>query len=286
MAIDKKTLQAAANWVLPPNIFRALTQYRPKALYFSIAHSDVIARNHSLKNRHAGERCFILCNGPSVKMQNIKPLKNETVFSVSSGYLHPDYAEIAPRYHCVPQLTYSEKMTPKIAVDWFTEMHSKLGHAELFLDCQEYDLVQKNRLFGGRDIHFLCMGKNHFPNTSTDLTGIIPRSQSVPVMALMIALYMGFKEIYLLGVDHDWFVKKEYHYFYEPGLLKDKDSGVGPGGIIESKLYDDLPMITKLWGQYRAIAQLAKARGVQIYNATHGGMLDEFPRVRLEDIAK
>lgn len=276
------------DWVLPPNIFRLLTYYRPSALCFLLAHHNVLRANKALFNRHRGERCFVLCNGPSVKQQDIRPLKNEVVFSVSSGYLHPDYSEIRPRYHCIPQLTYG-KITPEIATSWFREMDENLDGAELFLDRQEWSLVQEKRLFPGRKLHFVCMGRNYFPRTPAnieDLTGVMPRVQTVPILVIMIAMYMGFREIYLVGADHDWFVKQEYKYFFEPGLLKGLDIGVRQDGKLETTLWDELPAVSKVWAQYRAVKRIAKVHGVSIFNATHGGMLDEFERVCLEDILK
>lgn len=286
--MKRQQLLNLIDWVLPPNIFRLLTYYRPAALWFALAHHDVLHANKALFNRHRGERCFILCNGPSVKQQDIRPLKNDVVFSVSSGYLHHDYAEIRPRYHCIPQITFG-KVTPEIAVNWFHEMDEHLGGAELFLDHQEWSLVQEQSLFPKRDVHFVCMGRNHFPSKPTnieDLAGVIPRVQTVPILVIMIALYMGFREIYLLGADHDWFVKKEYGYFFEPRLLKGLDMGVRPDGTLETSLWDELPAVSKVWAQYRAVKGIAKAHDVTIFNATHGGMLDEFERVCLEDILK
>jgi hypothetical protein len=276
----------ATGWLLPPAVFRLLSYYHPRALGFYLGHPAVLRANRQLHSRHPGERCFILCNGPSVNEQDIRPLRGETVFSVSNGYLHPDYRYISPRYHCVPQITYAS-LPPEKTVDWFREMDRSIGNAEMFLDCQEWSLVQRHRLFSGREAHFVCMGKNHFRANAgiPDLAGIIPRVQTVPIMALMIAMYMGFREIYLLGVDHDWFVKKEYRYFYGPGATA-TDSTLASDGRLLTNLWDELPAVGRVWAQYRAIKRIAQANGVRIYNATHGGMLDEFERVRLEDVLK
>ena len=103
------------------------------------------APNANLRNIHQGKRCFILCNGPSVKRQDIRPLKDEIVISVSSGYLHPDYAEIAPAYHCVPQITYN-LMTRTDIIAWFREMHERLGKATLFLNHTEAALVREENM--------------------------------------------------------------------------------------------------------------------------------------------
>lgn len=286
--MKKKQLKDFMDWLLPRNFVDLLTRYRLSAVNFYLRHHDVLRANRTIWNRHKGERCFILCNGPSVKLQDISALKNETVIAVSNGYLHPEYSEIKPKYHCIPQITYSEKMTSGLTMDWFREIHNSIGKAELFLDQQEWALVQENNLFISRTVRYVCMGRRGFPDSGAipDLTGIIPRVQTVPIMAIMIALYMGFTEIYLLGTDHDWFVKKEYKYFYEPGLLKGVDIGVRPDGTLETTLWDEIPAISKVWTQYRSVKKIAAASGAVIRNATYGGMLDEFERVPLEIVLR
>lgn len=276
----------ATDWLLPPAVFRLLNYYHPSVLGFYLSHLDVLRANRQLHNRHAGERCFILCNGPSVLEQDIRQLRGEVVFSVSNGYRHPDYQTVCPKYHCVPQISYAA-LPPEKSVEWFREMNQSIGEAEMFLDRQEWSLVQEHHLFAARTTHFVCMGKNHFRDNThiPDLTGIIPRVQTVPIMVLMIALYMGFREIYLLGVDHDWFVKKEYRFFYGHGVTA-TDSTLTSDGVLLTTLWDELPAVSRVWRQYRAIKRIAQAHGVKIYNATQGGMLDEFERVRLEDVVR
>jgi hypothetical protein len=274
------------DWLLPPQIFRLLTFYRPAELAFFLTHYSVLAANGDLRNRHAGERGFILCNGPSVKRQNIRPLARETVFSVSSGFHHPDFDFVRPRYHCVPQLTYGE-LTEEKAVTFFQLMNEKIGGAELFLATQEYDLVYRHGLFPGRKIHYVCLAKRYPPSNARqipDLTKPVLRVQTVPVMVLMIAMFMGFRELYLLGTDHDWFVTKRYDYFFDRSALGWTDAGVKEDGALQTTLLDELSTIRKVWEQYQAIAQIASFAGIKIYNATDGGMLDVFERKRLEDV--
>ena len=268
------------NWILPPAIGRLLRNYSPRALFFFFTHLSVFRLNKSLRNLHAGERCFILCNGPSVKEQDIKRLRGEVVFSVSNGYRHPDFHVIQPKYHFVPQITYSA-LPLEATIDWFNEMHQSIGDANLFLSWQEWKLVKKYKLFNTRKVNYLCMSKREFSRNGQfpELDGVLPSVQSVPVMALMTALYMGFDKIYLIGADHDWFVKNEYKYFFDGQVKGAKDYGVSPKGRVLTTLWDALPSLKSLWGQYRSIKCIAEKQGVNIYNATQGGMLDEFERV-------
>lgn len=243
------------------------------------------ARNADLRNVHLGKRCFILCNGPSVKRQNIRPLKDEIVFSVSNGYHHPDYAEIAPAYHCVPQITYG-MMTRADVIIWFREMHERLGSAvTLFLNHTEEALVREESLFQGRDVRYVYLAgpfSMYSPHVLPDAAGEIPGAQSVPIMAALISMHMGNDKIYFLGADHDHFRSGEYKYFYEPTVLRGKDLSVDECGKLRGGWHDELIGLAALWSQYRSLKQMAAANDIAIFNATAGGELDEFPRVALD----
>jgi hypothetical protein len=244
------------------------------------------APNAALKSRHRGQRAFILCNGPTTLQQNLLPLAGELVFSVSSGYLHPDYDRIKPRYHCIPQITYG-RMTEQDVVAWFTEMHERIGDAEVFLSATEENLVRTQGLFPGRTVHYLFLHEDFDHLASRDIPDIstaVPGVQSVPIMALMVGLYMGFQDMYLLGTEHSDFRTREYRYAFEPTVLKGKDITVGTDGKTLTSRYDDFHSFARLWRQYRRTREIAEANGARLSNATAGGELDELPRVRLEDI--
>lgn len=240
----------------------------------------VLKENSALRNRHAGQRCFILGNGPSANKLDLTVLKGETVISVSNGYLHQAYAMFAPRYHCVPQISYG-KLTREDVVAWFAEMHQHLGNAELFLNETEAELVREHGLFRGRIVRYVALRKN-FDELGDrgiiDITRPIPGVESVPVMALMIAMYMGFNEIILLGVDHDSWLTGGYSYAFKVKALEGKDVSVDHVGRILTPNYDTFQSLARLWRQYRVLNEIAKKNSIAIINATPGGELDEFPR--------
>jgi hypothetical protein len=238
----------------------------------------LFAVNKDLSNRHAGERCFILCTGPSVKEQNLSRLAGELVISVSNAYLHEDFALYRPKYHCVPQITYG-LMTPRDVIGWFEDMHRRIGDAEMVLANAERELVAEHRLFLGRTVHYLNMRGDPCEAASVDLTGEVLSPQSVSIMASMLALYMGCKEIYLLGTDHDQFLTGKYTYFYDKSPVSGKDYTVRPDGAVSSNRHDELQALARLWRQYRWLRLVAEQMGATIYNASRGGALDEFDRI-------
>lgn len=250
-------------------------------------HRNVIGNNIKFRNIHSGRRCFILCNGESVATQDLTLLKDEIVFSVSQGYLHKQYETIKPQYHCCPQFTNSAISTGvEGAIRYLKEMETLTGNAAIFLSTNEKKLVENNHIFSNRNVNYLHFYNKEQPRERDELFDIskpVPGVQSVPIMCLMIAMYMGFNNIYLIGTDHDSFQTGYYSYPFDSSWQTGKNYGVTPDGKITS-LYDELQAAVTLWQQYRVIKKVAVLNGCKIYNATNGGALDEFERVKLEDV--
>lgn len=284
-ATMRKWLRYAA-WLLPQGVHVLRHRMLSKAATPNLLPRNVLAANASLKNRHRGQRCFIVGNGPSVKQIDLRRLHGETVLSVSNGYLHEGYVTMAPAYHCVPQITYG-RMTEADVVSWFREMDQGIGRAELFLNETEAALVKKHGLFPGRKLHYLAL-RESFDELDDlkiiDIAQPIPRVESVPIMALMIAMHLGFKEIIVIGVDHDSWRTGYYNYAFEPQSVGNKDVSVTSQGKILTPHFDTFQSLARLWRQYRRLAKIASANNIQIINASPGGELDEFPRRTFESL--
>jgi hypothetical protein len=101
---------------------------------------------------------------------------------------------------------------------------------------------------------------------------------------------MGFREIYLLGCDSDWFIydNLDIKHFYsrDPnGLIEtQKDNEQEKDYFVmdtrEKKLYYSF----LLYRNYRLLREALHRQGVQIFNASGGGMLDVFPVVKYETL--
>ncbi|MGZ2378713.1 hypothetical protein [Rhizobium leguminosarum] len=279
MAAALKKVMTLASMLLPYGVheLRRRLSNRQK-LPLDIARS--LEENTQLAGLHAGQRCFILGNGPSVRDLDLSLLKGENVITVSNGYLHSDFDKFRSRYHCVPQITYG-LMNSEDVIRWFEEMQSYLGAAELFLSSTESELIRNHNLFSGRTVRYLMLGKSFDDRSSDEIIDIsqpVPRVESVPVMALMIAMYLGFEEIILLGVDHDHFLSSSYQYAFDLKVQKGKDFTANADGTVQTNRHDDFQSLARLWRQYRAISNIAKANGIRIFNSTPGGALDEFDR--------
>ncbi|WP_287963190.1 hypothetical protein [Alcanivorax sp.] len=241
--------------------------------------------NQEYKDAHAGETCYIVCNGPSIARQDLRKLAGNIVFSVSNGYRHEHYSIYHPQYHCLPQVA-REKLSEQDIVKWFEEMDNGIGDAVLFLSDTERELVDRHGLFRKRKVSYLRLSPQiSLGDARCDISRSIPRPQSAPILCIMIALYMGFKNIVLLGVDHDFFLSGEYKYFYgeHSPVLRGKLGGVDGADRVTDDRYTQFCELKTLWEQYLALRKLANKRGVNILNATDGGALDVFPRISLDE---
>lgn len=293
MADLKKTLKQAIKkglyWGLPRGIvalgMNRLKKYREDR---KIAEMKFLQNNLKFKDCHKGERCFILACGPSIKQQDLTLLKGETCITVSNFYVHKDYDKIRPAYHCVPDVLGGHKgyITEEYAVKWFREMEERTGQSVMFLSAGDKEWIERHGLFRNREVSYLYFGGSweEIERTGIDLTRSVPGVQSVSIMALTIAIYMGFKDIYLLGCDHDWILHygTSVHFYEENESILATRAGYGEWA--NTDLEEQLKCCWVLWSQYKAIRRYIEAKGGKVYYANRGGLLDVFPRIDYESL--
>jgi hypothetical protein len=94
--------------------------------------------------------------------------------------------------------------------------------------------------------------------------------------AAQFAAYMGFKEIYLIGVDHHFHISKNSR----GEIVVDnsvKDYFTDKYNEDKDKLY--IPNTEKSTLTYVAMKEQCEKREIRVYNATRGGKLEVFERV-------
>lgn len=108
--------------------------------------------------------------------------------------------------------------------------------------------------------------------TGSNLAGIALIFQSTAQMAIMVAMYLGFTRINLLGLDHDWLVTRGHspHFYDEPDHL--------PKADLSRFTYTEMIRISlDLFETYAKISLIARANGTTIVNLSSTSYLDVFP---------
>lgn len=117
-------------------------------------------------------------------------------------------------------------------------------------------------------------------------TGLgMPRPRNVLIAAVMAAISLGFKEIYLLGADHSWsrtlsVDEENYVVSVQPHFYKDDPVAVKKSREFfkNVKIYEVMESYAIAFRSYHRIKDYAKKKGIEIYNATTGSFIDAFPR--------
>ena len=166
-----------------------------------------IKRNVELKDKHKGERCFIVLNGPSLNNYDLTKIADETVFATNYFYQTDYFDVVKPNYYCATDGGY------------FAVSHDAKEHLEnLFKksdpNCKFIFNIKYLEQFEPKDNVFLTYGK-HMPNLlniRNNLASITSNFISVSMYTMNIAIYMGFKDIYVLGYD---FAPGILNHFYK-----------------------------------------------------------------------
>lgn len=271
-----------ARWIVPSGIYELLRirdeSRLPKAAKL------ILQLNRRFQDIHTGKRCFILATGPSIKSQNLLNLKDEWCFGVSDFYKHRDYKIIKPDYYCLAPL--HAPFSDEDGLRRFEELRESSHKDEtFFFGLRDKRLFERSSLANAaQNIHFLNIRQMDKAPREIDLTHNFPNLSSVSIMAISIAIYMGFSNIYLLGCDHNnlwtWDGKSaqnQLQHFYD---------GVPSIGYQHQAFDIDhtLRAHLRVREQYKWVNQLAQRKNAKILNATPGSYIDIFPRVNLEDV--
>jgi hypothetical protein len=109
---------------------------------------------------------------------------------------------------------------------------------------------------------------------SEDISKVVYSGQTVTYSMIQFAAYMGFKEIYLIGVDCN----------YSSG-----NSVITQDSYFDSRLFNSsrsyaAPEVDTNLLAYARAREVCDMQGVKIYNATRGGKLEIFERADLDKV--
>lgn len=238
---------------------------RLRAICDFIKYKKLIRRNAALKNVHRGETCYIVGNGPSVKNLDASLLKDKIIFTVNSMVTNELFDELQPKYHCV----IDRNVYLKIKNVLIEKVKSTPDTGFFFHRIAKDDIVELDNAY---ITYNTIIPVNE--NIRKDITKNANIFINVVPYSIMVALYMGFSKIVLLGCDFSFFASRKDTHFYE----------LGTGITREESLFDDLYGSAIAWSQYNYIYGFCKKNGIEIVNATPNSLLDVFPQVSLEKI--
>lgn len=241
-----------------------------------------ILQSMRLKDKYKGRRCFIIGNGPSLTADDLTLLKDEITFACNRIFLMFSKTEWRPTYYfCIDYLICGMDTTEmqNISCDGkFIPSACALAQGGVYDSFTYY-----NRSYNYSHIKDGVVARLSKVDFSRDILDVTYGGQTVSYDMLQFAYYMGFDEVYLIGMDHK-FAKEvsadgsiTSHEITADHFSEEYDKELKQNVAVVSTLY----MTT---AAFEAAKTAFDQDGRTVYNATRGGYLEVFERACLDDI--
>ena len=233
------------------------------------------------RNKHKGERCFIIATGPSLNMLDLTKLKGEVCFGVNGTYLlenvdltyfayvsnwwHKQHIEGLKHVKCerrflAPEVkselesevptTWYNKINPKYYSKWKTPLPVPAGFSK----------HPDKYIYAGGSVVFVC---------------------------LQLAYYMGFSKVYVIGLDHSYSKNKDNDFKKHGGgrmKIVGNDnthfsSEYNKSGAIDA--YIDLMAMERAYSIAKNVFEASKRK---IFNASAHTQLEIFEKIQYNSL--
>lgn len=217
----------------------------------------------SFRDKHRGERCVIVGNGPSLNQTDLSLLQGVPTFGLNRIYLLFERSQFRPTYLCCFNTTVLE------------QFHQELGQ----VPCTRFvNLTAAGHLPPSEQT--IAIWERFSPRFRLDPERGLWVGATVTFVALQLAYFMGFSRVVLVGVDHQFASQGE------PGkqvrATGEDQSHFDPRYFGRGALWDLPDLETSEWSFAMAREQYESA-GRSIVDATVGGRLQVFSKVDLRE---
>jgi len=179
--------------------------------------------NLDYKDLHKGEECYVFGNGDSLKYYNLELFNNKLSFGCNLLRAHKEFTKLNLTYYVsIHPLLYSPiwrgmKSGLNFEINPYYDLVTKFNNTGYihFVHVSNYCFIRDTTKF--RFVHNL----DKFPLGLNKLDFTYSCSFVGGAMETMIglAIYMGFKKVYLVGCDYFFFPSLSGHFWNEVGPI-------------------------------------------------------------------
>lgn len=227
-----------------------------------ISKNKHIQKIKEYKDLHANERCFIVATGPSLTISDLHKIKDEITFSMNSIVLGKENYSFTPTYYGIQDLYVYDKIKNNI----FQSNYRHIFIADRI--AKKRNIPANSVVFPLNLLNHNYLHKKYNTKFSDDCYEQVYDGYTITYSLIQIAVYMGIKEIYLIGADTNYI--KDNRHFIDHGV---NDPTYKQAGI-------------RMIEAYKVAKEYADNHRIKIYNATRGGMLEVFQRVDLDEVLR
>lgn len=240
---------------------------------------------------------IIMGNGPSLNdtiENSFDKLTTIPTLAVNFAANAPQFTQLRPRYYVLADphffvatddVNVKKLMNNLSSIDW---------RMTLFVpfEAKKRGFVIDNENVKVEYFNFLAVeGFEWLENWAYASGRGMPRPRNVLIPSIMIAMKLGYGNIYVTGADHSWTktlsvnerneVVSIQPHFYKEDEQEQKRIKVD---YLKYPLHQIIYSFYVAFKAYHKIQRYALHRGVKVYNSTPESFIDAFPRKSLSDI--
>lgn len=232
----------------------------------SIKRLNFIRKERNRIKRENKHRCFIIGSGPSINSMDLSVLNNEDVMIVNRGYNLVKRGLLRATYYGISDVNASKEYGHEIDPS-FSEHYLSFGISNINLLPKGFD-----------SIHFKYHDNSYVDKKLKN--GFLPKNclyrfggcYSIVLLMTQLAYILGYKEIYVIGVDNNFSKLKNIHWYVDSNNEKNNMKKWGFNPEEDNEL------------SFERIFTEALKKGVLIMNAGVGGDLRSLPRINLSKL--
>ena len=234
----------------------AINPRRPKSV-------QALAGFHNL---HQGQRCFILGNGPSLRKTDLSLLEGEVTFGMNRIYL------------LFPEMGFST--TYFVSIN--TLVLEQCAEDIRALEMPKF-VTWRSRQWLSDDPGAIFLDTDYTPPAtfSPDVRRRVFEGSTVTYVALQLAFHMGFDEVILIGVDHNFTTKGPAN---ETVISQGDDPNHFAPNYFGKGFRWQLPDLEASEQAYSLARDAFQADGRRVLDATIDGKLTVFPKVAYREL--
>ena len=212
-----------------------------------------LKKNIKLKEIRTKDKCYIIGLGPSLKHVDFSKLEDGDLITVNSYYKDFHSINFKPMLHIMLDwCVYSrDRWDLEAALEAFPDSY-------FLLNGKYYEeILDKEKSF------WTCTWGSENVKGEIDLTRLVPSFDNVICHAIYTAMYMGYKEIILLGCDFNSFASRKMTHSYgdEERFLR---------------MDQELFAYSFVANSHMKLSRYASDKGINIINATYNSLIDAY----------
>lgn len=248
-----------------------------------------LRRNKVLKDLYVNNEIIIFGNGISSNNFDKNLISNRFVFTVNFSMRSKNLSSFETDFHVWADMgSFVNDQSETIKA--ITKQVNNTNVA-IFLPIETRDLIQNNGISSDK-IHYFYSNKVLLENSSIkeDLTKNIHGHYTVVQWAIIISIYMGFKKIYLIGVESTNILSSiniqlgRYELVGHSYEYSTHDLDLMKSHLRLNSMVTISEGFFNILKSYKIINAQSKKIGVEIINLTKNTLIDSIKKVDQEDL--